>query len=310
MNELLLTSELTADGWTSAAIRRAHREGQLVHVRHGVWALSSTGDSRSEYCRRGLAALRVSGPGSVLSHLSAAAHWELPLPAGPVGPAWVTRDIRCGGHIGHDVHLVLAPLEADEVTEVDGIPVTSLARTVVDVARSQDFLLGVMVADAALRRGCGRRELQGAISRATRWPGNARARRVVAVADPRAESPYESRVRVLLIQMGLHPVPQLVLRDGSGRFVARVDFALEEVRLVLEFDGEQKYDEMVGARGVNPQEVFAAEKTRDMDIRTLGWTVEHLTKTDVHDVDRFRRKVTRAVALARRNQQSPWPRSA
>jgi hypothetical protein len=72
-------------------------------------------------------------------------------------------------------------------------------------------------------------------------------RRVAALADPRAESPPESLVRVLLTLGGLpRPVPQYVILDQGGRFVARVDLAWPEVRLAGEYDGAYRPAEWNG----------------------------------------------------------------
>ncbi|WP_222263215.1 endonuclease domain-containing protein [Modestobacter marinus] len=59
----------------------------------------------------------------------------------------------------------------------------------------------------------------------------------MALADGRAESPPESRLRVLLTMAGLPPVPQWSVRRADGVFIARVDLAYPAVRLAVEYDG-------------------------------------------------------------------------
>ena len=67
--------------------------------------------------------------------------------------------------------------------------------------------------------------------------GAVRMRQAVALSDGRAESPPESRLRVLLALAGIPAVPQHTVRDGSGQFVARVDLAYPDRRIAIEYDG-------------------------------------------------------------------------
>lgn len=104
--------------------------------------------------------------------------------------------------------------------------VTTMDRTTIDIARNESFVMGVMVADAAMGGGCTPGQLRPALERARRWPGMAKARQVVDFADVRSESPYESWMRVLLSELDLGELtPQLVINDEHGKFVARVDGA-------------------------------------------------------------------------------------
>ncbi|QYN33115.1 hypothetical protein K1T35_31920 [Pseudonocardia sp. DSM 110487] len=90
-----------------------------------------------------------------LSHVSAAVLHGLSTWGLPLDRIHRTRDRRTGGRVGNGVHLHAAPLTPDEVDEVDGLLVTSVARTVVDLARTAGFDAAVAVADSALhkRRG-------------------------------------------------------------------------------------------------------------------------------------------------------------
>src|SRR6185437_1511196 len=95
---------------------------------------------------------------------------------------------RLGARRGSEVHVHCAPLRADEIVVVNGVVGTSLARTVVDVARAVPFEQAVVVADAALRAGLGRPVLAEALRRAKGWLGAPAARRAAAFADGRSES--------------------------------------------------------------------------------------------------------------------------
>lgn len=300
MEPVYLRRDLESLGWSTATIRRAEHSGQLHRLRRGAWTMAKPSSERARHQALARAALACCKPGGVLSHVSAAAFWGLPLPAGRLSCAWLTHDGLGGGQIRTDVHVLHAPLDPDEVIELDGVPVTSLARTAIDLARSNTFVFGVMAADAALRLGCRPTDLTQALDRARRWPGNARARRVAGFADGGAESPYESWVRVLLHEMGLPAaIAQYRVLDEAGIEVARVDLAIPELRLVVEYDGEGKYGELL-APGTTPQQAFLAEKEREARIRALGWCVVRISKADVHDPVRFRAAIRRALQGARR----------
>lgn len=115
---------------------------------------------------------------------------------------------------------------------------TNPARTALDIARSEPIPDSVVALDVLLRRGLVTAE--GLVAAAAALPGGRgcrQARRAVAFADERAESPPESVLRVLLRTAGLRAVPQYVVHDVGGRFVARVDLAFPESRIAVEYDG-------------------------------------------------------------------------
>src|SRR5687767_9135215 len=102
----------------------------------------------------------------------------------------------------------------------------SVARTVVDLARSLPFEQAVAVADNALhQRKVGAARLASAVARAERSPGSPAARRVVGFADARSESVGESRSRVALYHAGLPPAElQRDVWSRRGDHLGRVDF--------------------------------------------------------------------------------------
>lgn len=110
------------------------------------------------------------------------------------------------------------------VDEVDGLLVTAVARTVVDIARTAGFDAAVAVADSALHKHLvDAEELARAAHRCTGWPGAPQARQVVAVADGGSGSVGESRSRLAILRAGL-PAPVLQWPvQGEGR-VFEVDF--------------------------------------------------------------------------------------
>ncbi|SDR92226.1 hypothetical protein SAMN04488543_0755 [Friedmanniella luteola] len=242
--------------------------------------------------------------GGVVSHLSAAVLHGLPLPVGGLRHVQVTQPAaRSGRRRGH-VHRFAAPLPAEDVTLLDGLAVTTLARTVVDLGRALPFADAVAVADAALRQGLDGGELRLVLEQATGRPGVARARRVVAFADGRSESAGESRSRVLLHRIGLPPSTlQLVVLDEQGCFVGRSDFGWQEHRTLGEFDGRVTYGRLLRP-GETAADVVHREKRREDALRDQGWEMVRWGSVDLHHeqalAERLRRAFRRGDARAPR----------
>src|SRR5699024_4452395 len=125
-------------------------------------------------------------------------------------------------------------------TVVDGIPVTSLDTTALDLARTSSFRDGVAAMDQALRTGASVPGMR-AIWRAQRgYRGNPMADRVIDFANPLSESAGESHTRVQIAAAGM-PAPELQLELEDDEGVMRCDFGWRARRVVGEFDGRVKY---------------------------------------------------------------------
>jgi very-short-patch-repair endonuclease len=149
-----------------------------------------------------------------------------------------------------------------------GVPVTTPARTVVDLARTTPFMDGVVVADSALRlRKVTKAEMDAVLDRCGGWPGLDKARRVVAFGDERSESVLESCARVVFDRRGLDPPELQVPIDTSGG-VYRVDFYWRKYWTIAEADGLLKY--------ADPQRAISQLK-RDQLLRDTGRHVVHFT---------------------------------
>jgi len=153
------------------------------------------------------------------------------------------------------------------------MPVTSVARTVVDLARASSFRAGVVAADSALRsRQAAKADLDLCITTCAGWPGIQNARRVVAFADARSESVLESISRVAFHELGL-PAPDLQAWVGDeDEIIGRADFLWRAYRTVGEADGAVKYADPARAM---------AQLERDARLRAAGFEVVHFTWQDI-----------------------------
>ena len=281
--EVVLRSSLRAAGFPDHEVERLVGSGKLTPVRRGSYVVGGLPDEAERlHAVRVQAAVDHLAGAAVVSHASAAVLHGLPVWGIRLNRVSATRSRRSGGRKGALVHVRTAPLAPHEVVVAAGVEVTSVARTVVDIARTTPFEQAVAVADAALHAGLvDSDELGAALERATRWPGSPAARRVLAFADGRSESVGESRSRVAIAQAGL---PQPVLQWqvlGRNGWVADVDFGWPTLRTVGEFDGRIKYGRLLKP-GQDVGDVVYAEKRRedairDEDLGVVRWCWEDLT---------------------------------
>jgi hypothetical protein len=308
---LRLRPELLATGLSDDDLARLRRSGRLGRVRRGAYLDGTDERLHTQEARHVLAAraaVMQLPPGAVVSHVSAALLHGLPAWGVPLERVHVTRDGISGGHRRPALHVHVTPLQPDEITTVDGLSVTTVARTVADLARTAPFAQAVAVADAALRRGAITREaLDGAVERAPRRRGVRYARRVGAFADAGAESVGESRSRVLLHGARLPP-PVLQWEVPARRAVGRTDFAWPELRTVGEFDGRVKYGRLLRP-GQEPGDVVFAEKRREDAIRDAGFRVVRWVWADLDDFDDVVARLHAAFAAASGMDAEPfrWP---
>lgn len=286
---LLTPALMRARGENVDGLARDVRRGVLRRVRRGVYCAAPSWDDARGADRHLLRVRAAAGAlrDPVFSHRSAAAVWGLPALGPWPDDVQVLVPAATGGRSAPGVRK-RSTAQAPVPVLRNGLLVTDLARTVVDLACTEPFASAVVVADHALGRLCldvdGAREVLAARGSAR---GVRQARDVLAFADGRSESPGESLSRVRMREAGAPaPVLQQELRDGDG-FIGRVDFWWPDQRLVGEFDGRLKYRTDAGGDTRAVEERLWAEKQREDRIRSHGIRVVRWTWQDALDPARM-----------------------
>jgi len=290
---MMSTHQWIEDGGSRRTLRASLARRELVRLKKGFFMTDLDASAPILHRRRVEAAAESIGPNTLFSHSSAGVIHGLPLLSGRLGAVEVIR-MTGHGEVTETLHAYAADVDPADRGEIDGLPVTSLGRTVADLIRRLPFAEAVMVADAALARQVSREELR---SRTATGRGCRLAARVLDFADERAESPGESLSRVRMKQDGLpRPDLQVDMQDASGRFLGRVDFLWRAYRLVGEFDGAVKYGELVPV-GQTPATVIVAEKRRELALRNMGYQVVRWTWGDLWQPE-FTQVLRRAMRAA------------
>lgn len=221
MPQIRLTRQLLADGYAPDELRRLERDGRLLHLRRGAWASvegassEQTPEDRHRLLSRAVAAQVL--PGSVLSHGSAALLHGLPVWPEALERVHLTRSRSTGARRRRDVESHAARLPPAHVTTIEGLSVTTLARTVADLGRTWPFDQAVAAGDRAAAGDLDFAHLEDVLRAMERWPGVRQARRVADFLDGRSESVGESVSRVRLGEQGLpSPVLQHEIYDAQG----------------------------------------------------------------------------------------------
>ncbi|QFG69644.1 type IV toxin-antitoxin system AbiEi family antitoxin domain-containing protein [Ornithinimicrobium pratense] len=290
---VITTAEARRLGLTSNDLRGLVRRGRLERIAHGAYidvAAASTPTNRHLCASRALVRSR---PRVAVSHTSAALLHGLPVLHRDLGVVHLTHRRQTDETRRRHAYVVHRCPGADAFTEAAGLSVVVPVLAVLGTVLIAGMRSGIAAADAALRLGLtSKEELEGWLERMRHTPGLGAARHVVAQASPTAESAAESLARLLLIDLGYVVIPQFRIVDEDGTFVARVDFYLPELGVVIEFDGRIKYEGLEGASAL------AAEKRREDRIRALGYGMARLVWADLFHPARVRAAVEQAARTA------------
>src|SRR5215213_1325903 len=295
MEQIKLTAELLADGWSPAELDQLARSGELQRIRRGAYECGPARslERRDQHRLLIQATLRQTSVDSAISHMSAAVLHQLPIWNDQLGRVHITRNQSGGGKVRRYVHLHVAPLSEIDVCEVEGQRVTTLGRTVLDLLRTSTMERSVPICDVALRRGLSLEEFTEVAGRCIGWRAMLQARRAMSFLDARSESAGESYSRVVLDRVGIRrPTLQHEVWH-RGVLVGRADFGWEEFRTLGEFDGKEKYGRLLKP-GQTAADVVFAEKRREDALRDLGWQVVRWIWEDLYHPEELCRRLERA----------------
>lgn len=262
------------------AFARGADAGELTRVARGAYvpAQAHTALSSSErYLLRVRAVAQTRKFRPVLSHWSAAAIHGLPILGQWPAKVHVIVGRTGGGRSRYGVVKHSMALDESDIVEIAGLSVTSVARTVLDLAAVLPFMDAVMIADRSLLVDRFGRVPALTTHRALleQWESMlpfrafARSRAVVEFATDRSESPLESVSRVTMRTIRCPaPILQQPQYDAKG-WIGDADFGWDRYNAVGEADGLGKYLEAGLRNGRTAEQVVVDEKIREDRIRAI-----------------------------------------
>lgn len=287
-------AQLAALGISAAAAQRRVTAGRLHRIHRGVYAIAPLPLIPRE--GRWMAAVLVCGPGAVLSHRSAAALHEL-RPHGPTRIEVTVPKPSARLHRGIVAHR--CNLHPEDVTVVNGIPCTTVARTLVDLAAT--------VRRRPLERACDQAEilevfdLTAILDQFDRHPHRPGTRRLKAVLETHyiGQTPTWEEIedRFLALVRNAHlPEPEVNawIDPHDGEPSLRVDFVWRHHKIAVETDGGRTH---------RTRQAFENDRRRDQRLTAARWrplraTWRQITRTP----SQLERTLTRVFAGEPRDQ--------
>jgi uncharacterized protein DUF559 len=249
------------------------RVGRLHRLHRAVYAVGHMGVGHEG---RTLAAVLACGPAAVLSHASAAAWWALTSQTPRVIHVSAARNRV--GRPGIAVHRPRR-FDSSDITRRRGMPITSVERTLLDVAGTADAdeLQDILATARRLGR-YSRRRLEDVIARCNGHPGTGALRRAIADRPAPTRNAFERRFLGLVRRAGL-PEPLVNSRvEAPDHPYLEVDFLWPAHALIVETDGFETH----GTR-----RAFEADRARDAALAAAGYRVVRFTwRTDAATVVR------------------------
>ncbi|BCW72533.1 hypothetical protein [Arthrobacter sp. NicSoilB8] len=313
---LILAREHVQQGLTPNELAKRCRSGALVRVRQGVYVDGSAWRALQpweQYRLRVSAAAESFTAPTVFARHSAASVWGVPT-IGLRHPVHALTLQNGGGRSRAGVRRHYAAPDGLKVFRRDGLLVTGRVRTVLDLAAFTPFAEAIVPLDHVLRPDAAlglpplsKEKLLAGVDGNYTAAAARRIRTAVEFADPRSGSPGESYGRGLMCVAGFQP-PELQheVRDDAG-LAGYTDYYWDTVRLVGEFDGEEKYVKSEYLRGRTASQVVVDEKERENRIRATGLRVLRWVWADLMEPGRLERKLAAFGVPRRRARSAAWP---
>jgi len=242
-----------------------------------------------------LAACFAWGPGAIASHRCAARLWRLP--GFERAPIELTVPRGRKRPWNHRVHRP-ARLEPADVTSIDAIPVTTIERTLLDLASVRGARVLENAVDDALRRNLTTlEELRAHLARAQGCHGAPALGHTIAQRfGPPPESPLERRLLEAIRSGKLpEPVAQHQVRLGNA-VMARIDFAYPEHLIAIEADSFRWHSSV---------QALDRDASRQTMLASLGWRVIRVTSRQLDEEPEAVQRAIRAALAA-----TPWRRAS
>jgi hypothetical protein len=278
-------TEALADGRVTIRALRSQYQAvyRNVYIPRGYELTAAT---------RGAAAWLWSGRHATAAGLSAAAL---------LGTRWIDPGLpaelyRRNGKPVDGIVIHRDALWDDEVCSLGEIPATTPARTAFDLGRRKGLVRTLIHLDAlANATDLKPVDVEGLIPRHPGVRGLVQLRQMLQLMDGGAESPQETRTRLLLVRSGLpKPETQIVVVDGSNYPFARLDMGYRAWKVGIEFDGAQHWTDPVQR---------TADIDRHAELTALGWLIIRVS----NDLLRYRPEVVVArVCVALRQAGAEW----
>jgi hypothetical protein len=258
--------QLRGLGLSASSVRDRVGTGRLHRLYRGVYAVGHPIVSQKG---RWMAAVRACGPGAVLSHRDAAALLDLRRNARARFEVTVPRRSR-RSRPGIQIHRP-RHLHPDDVTVIDEIPCTTVARTLIDLAE----VVGSAEVERAIERAeklqiFDLRAVQACINRAPSRRGARLVTSLLALYRPESaftRSDLEKAFLAICDAAGI-PRPSVntwVEYDGTG---GEIDFVWPDAKVAIEVDGWEDHGNRFA---------FERDRERDRRLRLDGWRVERFT---------------------------------
>jgi predicted transcriptional regulator of viral defense system len=284
---LISLEQLGSLGLTETAVHQRADAGKLHRVHQGVYAVGHVPQTREA---RYMAAVLACGPEAVLSHRSAA---DL---LGIKESRRARIDVTAPGRRGRSPRGIGAhrdgSLAAADRTEVNGIPCTSVARTLLDLAAVEPIWeLRRAVGEAEVKRILDKGAVRDLIKRSKGRRGVARLRLVLDEIHPETKRTpsYMERLFLGMCTRAALPSPEVNVTLRIGREEFKPDFLWRDAGLIVEADSRQFHDTDMA---------FLDDRRREQRLQLAGWRVSRCTWWEIeHEPRRLAETIRALLAL-------------